>query len=132
MDKIRMVEDIVHEYYVPAWIGAAGWISALMAVIGGLGAAAGGLFLARALAGTAKAYGASQSDLSALAASYLIAASLSVLALGSLVANLAGCRKHLQQLVALRLHDLRVEIPAPDGFPPDADDKTPPGSALPR
>ena len=121
MDKLRTVEDVLHEYYVPTWIGAAAWIGALMAAVGGLGVAAGGLMLARALAGGAKAYGASPSEFSALAATYLIAASLSVLALGSLVANLAGCRKHLQQLVALRLHDLRVEIPAPDGFPPDAE-----------
>lgn len=120
MDKLRIIEDIVHEYYVPTWVGAASFVSTVLAVFGGIGVAAGGVSLVIAFAGSNSAYGQSQPGMTAIAATYLLGASLSVLAMGSVVANLAGCRKHLQQLVALKLHDLRVEIPPPDGFTTEA------------
>lgn len=116
MDKLRTIEDIVHEYYVPAWVGAASFVSTVLAVFGGIGVAAGGVSLVIAFAGSNSAYGQSQPGMTAIAATYLLGASLSVLALGSVVANLAGCRKHLQQLVALRLIDLKVDIPEPEGY----------------
>lgn len=126
MDKLRTIEDIVQESYVPAWVGAASFVSTVLAVFGGIGVVAAALSLVIALAGSNSAYGQSQPGLTAIAATYLLGASLSVLAMGSVVANLAGCRKHLQQLVALRLHELRVEIPVSDGFVADAENVPPP------
>jgi hypothetical protein len=117
--KLGSIEKLVHPFYVSSWIGTANFVAGTMALLGGIGVAIGVTLLAMAIVERPGPGRINTAPLSVFGATYFLAAALSTLALGSIVANVAACRKHLQELVALRIKEQGLEV----DFTPVSDDE---------
>ncbi len=115
--KYKPFDHIVHPQFVPGWVGMAGFVSGILALIGALGVVAGGILMLVAFSTDPGTTFSPKPPpvLSAMGATYLIGMSLSIFALASIVDNLAACRLHLLELVTLKA----VEQGVPPNVEPD-------------
>lgn len=104
--NLTPVEGVVDQNYTSSWVGVSNVVAAILGTIGLLGALISGVLFFVALGSQKPTYStysvAPPPALTAASAGAMFGASLSALALATLIANVAACRMLLTQLVVLQ------------------------------
>lgn len=104
--NLTPVEGVVDPNYTSSWVGVANVVAAILGAIGLLGALISAVLFFVALGSQKPSYSTYSTTpppvLTAASSGAMLGASLSALALATLIANVAACRVLLTQLVALQ------------------------------